>query len=190
MSQYEKSMKDIAVARKALEQSLLPGAAANRPMLCEVYCIPPHNHQAFYLQVYGGSGYVLLYAKTLVSDFRGNNVVMYTFGEAVRADGSAVCRGDIYCGIKYLPPEEPTITRLLQCLPETEENCLEGGMVIDGVSTVIINAKTAPPAVLGYHNSRRIEKNPMTREQADFMDELYLRIEGIIGNLLDGCEKR
>ena len=58
MSRHTESMGDITIAQVALEQSLLTNTVADRPLLCDVYCIPSHNHQAFYLQVDGGKGFV------------------------------------------------------------------------------------------------------------------------------------
>lgn len=190
MSRYTESMDDITIAQVALEQSLLTNTVADRPLLCDVYCIPSHNHQAFYLQVYGGSEYTLLYAKTLISDFRGNDIAMYTFADALKADEHIAYKGDIYCGMKHLPLNDPTILQLLQCLPSKEENCLADGIIIDGVRTVIGNHQCSYPVMLGYHDSCQIKLNSMSQEQAAFMDDLYLHIEKIIGNLLDSCDKR
>ncbi|MDD6175967.1 MAG: hypothetical protein PUC59_09465 [Firmicutes bacterium] len=190
MSRYEESMNDIVIAQSALEQSLLTGTVINRPMLCDAYCIPPHNHQAFYLQVYGGRAYTLLYAKPMISDCRGNGIVMYPFKDAVKADEYIACRGDICCGIRHLPLNDPTIIQLLQCLPKAEENCLEDGIIIDGACTVVRNNQLNPPVILGYHDGFQIKLNPMTQEQTGFLNDLYLHIEGVIGNLLDSCDKR
>ena len=190
MTRFAESMDDIAIAQAALEKSLLTKTIADRPLLCDVYCIPSHNHQAFYLQVYGGSEYTLLYAKTLISDFRGIDIAMYTFKDALKADGHVAYKGDIYCGMKRLPTSDTTITQLLQCLPTEEENCLNNGAVIDGVRTVVRNHRCDPPVVLGYLNSCQIKRNVMSQEQVDFMDDLYVHLEKIIGNLLDSCGKR
>ena len=179
------SLNDIEIAQKALEESLLFSLVKNRPLLCDVYCIPSHNHQAFYLQVYGGSEYILLYAKTLISDFRGHRIAMYTFKDVLKADKHIANKGDIYCGSKKLPLNNATINRLLQCVPSVNENCLDTKMIIDGVCTVIRNHQHNPPVILGYCNSQQIVQNALSHEQANFMEDLYLHIEKIIGNLLD-----
>lgn len=190
MTRYEECIDDIVIAQVALEESLLTTTVQNRPLLCDVYCIPSHNHQAFYLQVYGGDEYTLLYAKTLISDFRGSDIVMYTFADAIKADKHIAFKGDIYCGLKNLSLSDATINQLLMCLPSVEENCLEEGIVIDGVRTVIGNQQHRPPVMLGFHDSCQITLNKLTQEQIDFMDDLYLYIERIIGNLLDSRDKR
>lgn len=190
MTRYEECIDDIVIAQVALEESLLVTTVQNRPLLCDVYCIPAHNHQSFYLQVYGGDEYTLLYAKTLISDFRGSDIVMYTFADAIKADKHIAFKGDIYCGLKNLSLSDATINQLLMCLPSIEENCLEEGIVIDGVRTVIGNHQHRPPVMLGFHDSYQITLNEMSQEQMDFMNDLYLYIERIIGNLLDSCDKR
>ena len=48
MSHYTESMDDITIAQVALEQSLLTNTVADRPLLCDVYCIPSHNHATFH----------------------------------------------------------------------------------------------------------------------------------------------
>lgn len=184
VNRYAESLSDIAIAQNALEQSLLVNAVVGCRLLCDVYCIPSHNHQAFYLQVYGGTKYTLLYAKTLISDFLGGNNAMYTFADALEANDHAAKKGAIYCGIKHLPSDDGTISRLLSCLPSEEECCNEHGIVLDGVHTVIRNHQYNPPVVLEYNDSRQIERNKVTQEQKDFMNDLYLRIEEIIGNLI------
>ena len=60
----------------------------------------------------------------------------------------------------------------------------DDGIIIDGIRTVIINNTIDPPTVLGYHNADQIMKNTLTPQQKDFLDDLYMHIEGIIGNLL------
>ena len=74
MIRYSDSMKDIKIAQEALQESLLTKTVLNGLLLCDVYVIPAHNHQAFYLQVYKGENYTLLFVKTLITDFLWNNI--------------------------------------------------------------------------------------------------------------------
>ena len=185
MTRYTDSMCDIEIAQEALQQSLLTKAVLHNSLMCDVYSIPSHNHQAFYLQVYKGDDFVLLYAKTLVSDFYANHITMYTFAEALKAKTHIAKNGAIYCGIKHLPLDDPTITKLLQCLPFKKETCLADGAVIDGVCTIVRNYQCTPPAVVEYFDSKQIKFNSVLQENAEFMNDLYLHIEQILGNLLD-----
>ena len=180
----EKCLGDIAIAQEALAQSKLPGTVSD-PLLCDVYCIPSHNHQAFYLQIYGGEEYTLLYAKTLITDFYGNRIVMYPFRDAQKADRHAARRGDIYCGMKKLRLDDPTITTLMACLPKEDIDEHPKGWIIDGVTTVIRDFRQGPPRILSYHTTEWLENVPYGEAEKQFLNDLFLHIEDIIGNILD-----
>ena len=186
---YESYLSNIAAARAAIEQSMLNGAV-NGELLSDVYCIPSHNHQAFYAQVYGGEQYTLLYAKTLIADFFGRETVMHSFQNALRADKLTAHRGDILCGMKMLPLNDPFMEKRLSCLPSADEYYGEEGIVVDGVMTAIRSFLTGVPVTMAYHNAAQIKRTALAPAQKAFLDELYLHMEGVIGNLLDSVAGR
>ena len=181
---FTEAFADIAIAQQAIEDSLLTYAVADGTLLCDVYCIPSHNHQAFYVQIYGGTEYTLVYAKTYIVDPMGYESVMYTFSDVLKAEKRTGYRGDIVCGIKKVALGEGTINQLLQCLP-CEDELIIGGIMIDGVQTIIRNYHTSSPVALGYHSANDIICNQLSTSQTEFMDNLYLHVEQIIGNILD-----
>ena len=185
---YKYCFDDILIAQQAINDSLLLYAVVDDELLCDIYCIPSHNHQAFYVQVYRGDKFTLLFAKTHIVDHLGLDCVMYTFEDALKADKHIAYRGDIYCGMKQIPLSDKTMSLLLQSLPIHNE-LISGGIIIDGVTTLIRNHQHEPPIVLGYRDAAAITANPLSDEQKDFLDDLYLHIEQIIGNLLVSAGK-
>ena len=190
MELYEKCLADIAIAQSALKKSLLMRTVADRPLLCDLYCNPAVHYQTFYLQVYGGSEYTLLYAKTFIADHLGLKTVAPTFQETVNADNHPAFVGDIYCGIKHLPINNETISHLIRCLPTQKEICQHKDYSLDGSLTTIRNCLHQSPIPLTYYDSSDITKNIITDEQKDFIDHLDFHIEKILGNLMEHFKGR
>lgn len=190
MESYEKCLADIAIAQSAMKKSLIPQTVADRPLLCDVYCNPSIHYQTFYLQVYGGSEYTLLYAKTFIADYLGLKTVAPTFQETVKADNHPAYVGDIYCGITHLPLNDETISQLIRCLPTQEEICPHKINVLDGTRIMIRNCQFHPPIPLLYYDYSEIIKNTITPEQRDFLDHLNFHIEKILGNLWEHIKGR
>lgn len=180
---YDRYLSDIDYALIALEESLLLKSVFKTDLICDVYIIPSHNHQAFYLQVYdSGKSFTLIYAKPYIIDSRGLECVMYPFLNAVESNKHPTHHGHIYCGIKKLPKSNLTITQLIECLPQEDEFADESSLHIDGVATILRNYCSHPPINLAYYDSNDISINNVTREQRFFLSNLYLYIERIIGN--------
>lgn len=110
---------------------------------------------------------------------------MYTFEDSLRARNHSSKKGDIYCGIKHLPLDDPTIKKLLECLPTKSENCLEDNIIIDGVRTIIRNHQYNTLREIAYCDSSQIKINEFSHDQAEFLNELYMHFEQVIGILLD-----
>lgn len=182
---YDRYLSDIDYALIALEESLLLKAIKETDLICDVYAIPSHNHQAFYLQVYDvGEFFTLIFAKTYIIDRWGLDCVMYRFVDAVEANKHPGFQGHVYCGIKHLPKTNDTIKQLIECLPQRNEFADESALHIDGVATIIRNYCSRSPINLAYYNSNDIKINNITHEQRLFLDDLYLHIERIIGNII------
>ena len=186
----EACKNDIALAQTALHQSKLFAAVQNRPLIGDVYCLPSHQHQSFYLQIFGGEDFLLLYAKPFISTFWGQHIVMYSFTASMQADQHPARKGVICCGIKHLPVGSSYITTLLGCLPLQDEYAASDKFIIDGNLTVIRNHQTPASRTLLYHDAADITCNSYSPEQKVFLDHLYLHTEDLLGNLLDSCNCR
>lgn len=186
----QRYLDDIALAQLAIEQYKLNEIVADRPLICELYSIPAHQHQSFYLQIFGGEHYTILYAKPYIQKYNGQAIAMYLFADALEANLHPAHKGGIYCGIKHLPAKDQFVEMLLTCLPRADEEAGLDRFVIDGVTTIVINHTEGGSCTLAFKLVEAIAVNQYTTEQKNFLDNLYLYVEGIIGNLLDSCNGR
>lgn len=186
----QRYLDDIALAQLAIEQYKLNEIVADRPLICELYSIPAHQHQSFYLQIFGGEHYTILYAKPYIQKYNGQAIAMYLFADALEANLHPAHKGGIYCGIKHLPAKDQFVEMLLTCLPRADEEAGLDRFVIDGVTTIVMNHTEAGSHTLAFKLVEAIAVNQYTTEKKNFLDNLYLYVEGIIGNLLDSCNGR
>ena len=59
---YKECLYDISFAKNSLSHSLLDITVPSSNIICEIYCLAAF-HQTFYLQLYDGDHYTLLFAK-------------------------------------------------------------------------------------------------------------------------------
>lgn len=180
---YKECLYDISIAKNALSQSLLDVTVTSRNMICEVYCLTSF-HQTFYLQVYDGDQYTLLFVKPFFHTPQGIISCSDPFSTIVEAEKHPAYRGDIYCGIKLLPKSNTIINTLKNCLPSFTEILPESKITIDGTTTLIINHKTTEPTTLYFRNEEIFQMNSYSPEEAHFLHDLFLHLEPIIGNLI------
>ena len=183
MKNADEYIRDIEIAKNALKETHIGNVVKGRKLLCDVYCIPSHNHQAFYLQVYDGKEYALIFAKSCILDCISGCVVMYPFERTVNADTHPAIKGDIYCGIKHVSRNNQTIENLMKCLPANDECSSVDGTIIDGCTTLIRNYQLNDTPLLEYKDAENIKHLSLTDDQISFMNDLYIHIENIIGNI-------
>lgn len=181
--EYAFYIRDMEIGRKALSDSKLTVTAENMPLICEVYCLTSVGHQSFYLQVYDGPEFVLLYAKPYIADHFGCRSVSCSFEHSLSAGQHPAAKGAIYCGIHRLPKNDPIIRKLLSCLPKENEWIPKPSNMLDGVITLFHNHTIQPPCLLGFYDAGAIEKNIYSNEEIDFLANLHQTIETIIGRL-------
>lgn len=180
---YNRTLQDIAIARKAIADSQLDIVTVNQRLLCEVYCLTSFSNQTFFLQVYDGEQYILLFAKPYFHTPLGISSVSVPFSTIVESEKHIAYRGDIYCGIKHVSKKNVTINTLRACLPRVTEIMKEPGITIDGITTLVINHISNEPATLYFRNEAEFVINTYTSENVQFLHNLYEHIEAIIGNL-------
>lgn len=132
-------LMDIEFAKQEIYQLKLNQCFSGQDCICELYCIPSHNHQAYYLQVYQITNrYEAIYAKTIVHDCLGNMIKMYPFHWTKEAASRPDTVGKIVCGCSRL---SETSSQRLSCILETlpwksfwdTDSCV----VLDGVWQII-----------------------------------------------------
>lgn len=180
---YSDIREDMLLAEIALEKSLLDRAVYGRELMCEVYCLTSFHWQSFYLRVYDGEQYLLQFAKPFWVGPTGLKSVSVSFGETAKADSHPAFRGDVYCGMKLVPKDDITINMLLRCLPKNDE-VEEPFFMIDGVTTVIVNSRETHMPVLCFRQGKPFLLKSFTEEEASFLEDMHIRIEELIGNLI------
>ena len=181
---YVDMLRDISIARNLLDDSYLNVIVSDQKLICEILCIPSFPDQAFYLQIYDGDKYSLLYAKSYLQTPCGISSVSDSFSTIAEADRHVAYRGDVYCGLIHLPKEDEIVNRLIACLPAQTEVIPERGITLDGVTTLVISHISEISNALYFRNEAEFVINDYTSENVHFLHNLYLHIQGIIGNLL------
>jgi len=176
--------EEIEIAEQQLQAQLLNDIVRDAKLICDVYCVPSHNHQAFFCKLFENEKeYIILYAKTFIADHFGF-VAMYKFKDCIKAQNSNGFVGKIVCGIKKLSTSNATIKELLDCLPQKIEWQKRVAM-LDGEHTVIRNHLQKETKVLSYYSTTVFSENDYSETQTIFLENLFVNIEGIIGNVLD-----
>lgn len=179
---YEEIKGDILIADTTLTNSKLDIVVKDLELLCEVYCLTSFHWQSFYLRIYDGEEYTLQYAKPYIKDFRGLESTSASFNDVLQAESHTACEGKIICGIKKVEKTNSIINRLLECLPLKDEIHSDIGIMIDGITTLIINRNTTPETVLYFRSEEEFSLNKYSKEDVDFLYNLHENIGSIIGN--------
>ena len=184
---YKECLNDIAIAKRALSESLLDVTVPSSKLICELYCLTSFD-QTFYLQIYDGDQYTILFAKPFFRTHHGLSSCSVPFSIITEAEKHPAYRGDIYCGMKLLPNSDETINTIKKCLPTVTEILPESRITIDGQTTLIINYLLEEPVVLYFRNEETFLMNSYSPEEVCFLHNIFLHVETIIGNLI--CPKR
>ena len=175
VKRFNKCIEDINIAINEIKKmKLYP-----QNIIAELYCIPSHNHQAFYVILNKSNNeFQLTYIKPNIY-LNGNqeSIKMYSFETCKRAETHPVTDGRFVIGIKKISAN--TIYRFQTLFLNLPDKYLfeDKGIYIDGVLQGIRLFGENPKEVF-YHDANQI--NGLSREQADFFDNLYLEIEKII----------
>lgn len=176
--------EEIKIAEQKLQEQMLNNIVRDAKMICDVYCVPSHNHQAFFCKLFENEKeYIILYAKTFIADRFGFHTAMYTFEDCVKAQSHNGSVGKIICGIKRLPKNNVIIKELISCLP-TKNEWLKS-VIMDGEHTVIRNHLQEEIKLLSYRSNAQFSENDYSEAQKVFLEKLFLHIEDIIGNVLE-----
>lgn len=180
-----KYFEEIEIVEQKFQEQMLNDIVCDAKLVCDVYCIPSHNHQAFFCKLFENENeYIILYAKTFIADRLGFHIAMYTFKDCVKAQNHNGSVGKIICGIKRLAKSNVIINELVSCLPSKTE-WLKRVIMIDGEHTVVRNYLKGEMKLLSYGSNAKFLENDYTKTQKLFLENLYLHIEEIIGNVLD-----
>ena len=177
--------EEIEIAEQKLQEQMLNNTVRDAKLVCDVYCVPSHNHQAFFCKLFENEKeYIILYAKTFIADRFGFHIAMYTFKDCVKAQNHNGSVGKIICGIKRLSKNNVIIKELLSCLP-TKTEWQKRVIMIDGEHTIVRSHLEEETKLLSYGSNAQFTENAYSEDQKVFLENLFLHIEDIIGNVLD-----
>lgn len=175
--QYSNYLEDVRLAKEALAELKLEVSMDS--LVCDLYAVPSHNHQAYYAKVFVYKGrYHILYARSVIDVLTGGSIFMYPFRSVKKAGDP---RGRIVCGLKVL--DDTFAKRLwegLQQLPN--KHILDEDMVVicDGVFQVVRvfeGDRMVKEVVYQLAQCLAVED-----EWKAFFEDLYLDIEKIINH--------
>lgn len=112
----------------------------NQKLVYELYCIPSHNEQAYYAQIFKkDSVYYISYVKSVIEDcVIGGTIYMYTLREAVKANDKNRSYGKLVCGYKKVADDNIEYLKgLFDHIPEGFHWNEDSGICIDGIFQVI-----------------------------------------------------
>lgn len=138
--------RDIEIAQKAMRKNPIQRIYPDALVIMEIYCIPSHNHHAFYLQLcedIHNNIEVVTYARTEIYDtvdaifcgYPTYPIYMYRFSDVLETQGKNRYSGKIVCGIINVDENLHTVfSEIRNALPnESRTNKENDGVMIDGV---------------------------------------------------------
>lgn len=179
IEKYKACIDDIDVAKIEIKNmELYP-----EDVVADFYCIPSHNHQAYYAMLScTDDNYRLTYIKTQVYlPGHKNPIKMYPFALCKKAEKHPGKQGQFMIGTKKLAASDVNVLmNLLDVLPEKyifEEDGLYLDGVVQGIRALGDNPKAVSKEVF-YRDAAKI--SGLSTKQREFLDDLYLKIEGIL----------
>lgn len=177
---YLEYLEDVEIARCAITDALL---FPSERILCDLYSIPSHNHQAYYAVIYNANGkYEMTYARTeIYTRHFSEPIKMYPFSDAKAAEKHAASDGRIIIGKKFMKAD---LMRVLDDIFTSVPEGLHLGrhlISIDGVFQAmrLFENNNVTKEII-YRDAKEIPLSPEKTYLIDIMNDLYLTIENII----------
>lgn len=173
--EYNEYLADIEIAKNELKRiKLYPGN-----IVADFYCIPSHNHQAYYASLsIMNNEHVMTYIKPWIYEtYWESPVKMYPFAWCKQAENHPAKQGTFIMGIKKVTNK--SADKLLRALDELPARFIEKetSVCIDGV-TQGIRLFTDNPKEVFFTDANHI--SGLSSEYSSFFNLLYLEIERII----------
>ena len=177
---YFEYLEDVEIARSAIADALL---FPSESILCDLYAVPSHNHQAYYAVIYkSNKKYEMTYARTeIYTRHFSEPIKMYPFSDAKAAEKHAASDGRIIVGKKTVKMD------LMHILDDIFISVPEGLHLgrhlisIDGVFQAIRsfdNNNVAKEII--FRDAKEIPISPEKTYLIEILNGLYLTIENII----------
>lgn len=178
--EYIDYLNDIEIARKEMQDMKL---YPTEKIICDLYALPSHNHQAYYAIIYEHAGkYEMVYAKSQIYTPKYSEPIkMYRFADCKEADKHSGTEGRIIIGIAHLP--EMFMDRLMEIMDSIPSKYIldEYGIMLDGVVQAIrvYHGDDVVKEVF-YREAEQIPLSGGRKDLTEQLDNLYLRVEEMI----------
>ena len=180
---YQEYLQDIEIARKELRNmKLFP----QEGVLCDLYAIPSHNYQAYYVMIYAEQDKLnMVYAKPQIYTVLFEEPIkMYPFQYAKEAKKHPSVDGHIVMGIEKLSSEfTDKIYDIVSHIPK--EHILEENAIwIDGVFQAIrvFEGENVTNQVV-YKSARKIDLPKSKEYLRNVLDDFYLEVGKMIEHM-------
>lgn len=184
LDSLEEIYNDIEIARKEIENNPIHLLYPDAFIEMEIYCIPSHNHHAFYLQLCTDAHREFVkYARTEINDviLPNRTIYMYTFADVIKAQNRQRYSGKTICGLFNVDENLHDLFRKIQnALPEDSRTSVnKDRAVIDGVLHWIKYKSSGKPKEYRYFQAENFltpyEFSPEKAEILDFHNEIIER---------------
>lgn len=166
----ENVLIDIQIGRAELKKLQFDYECVDgQELVYELYCIPSHNEQAYYVQIFKKDGtYYISYVKSVIEDYViGETIYMYTLGYAVEANDKKRYYGKLVCGYKKVSDDIIEYLKgLFEHIPEGNTWNIDDGFCLDGNFQMIrVYFDCKMHKELAFHNETEAIVDVGVREQ-------------------------
>ena len=177
-------LQDIEIANNELVEKNFH--ADPKSVICDIYVLPSHNHQTFYGKMISERGfYKIIFAKAIQNSiWFSEPIYMYRFEEAKRFEDHPMKKGRIVCRAKLM--DKSVINRLLftfEGLEKHQSHDIVEATLESNFTAVRMYQNGIVSRRLMYTNAEKLKFCDDTDhgEEIEFLNNLYLSIEKIIG---------
>lgn len=180
---YAGYRRDVQIAQTEL--ALCVFSEANETV-CDVYSLPSHNHQTFYCRFVNESGFIKIeYAKAIQNSiWFAEPIYMYRFEEAKLFADHPIRNGRIICGkkiVRYSLLEQ--LMRIVNSLSDEQPDDLVRPAIDSELTAIRVYEQSKVVREILYTDAEKLvfREADTEREKSEYMRELHLYIEKIIG---------
>lgn len=172
----ENVMEDIRLGRNELKQFQFDYECNdNQELVYELYCIPSHNEQAYYVQIFKkDTAYYVSYVKPVIEDYAiGETIYMYTLQDVVEANDKNRYYGKLVCGYKKVSDDIiEHLGGLFEHIPVGFDWNLDGRFCIDGNFQMIrVYSDGNVLKEVSFHNELPTVIDEIVREKLCFLNK-------------------
>lgn len=178
---YDETIKDIKIAKDKLKAQKLDDAFKEEDLILEAYCIPSHNHFAYYARIYESEGKLkMVYVHNEITSLHyGFTIRMYPFAAALEAEEKANL-GDFYIGIATLSIDnENRVCKLLSKFPKESYVASKKGIILDGTYQYFKAVKKYKE--ISYYCACEVLGDDASSEEIDLFEEFNTFLEEQMG---------